>query len=239
MGLPLISIVIPVYNHAKALAESLRSLVRQTYRPLEIIIVNDGSTDGFLEQREVYTSILETAGLKTSIISQANQGASGARNRGLAEACGEFVICWDADTVAEPTMLEQLYQALLTHPEASFAYSPYYFGTKLIKSSAFDPVLLKKINYIDTTSLVRRDHMIAFDPTLKRFQDWDLWLSMVEKGRKGIFVPHPLFKKIVRGRKGYSAWFPSFFLKLPWKTARVRAYYAARDHLFKKHAIHS
>lgn len=233
----LISVVIPVFNHAAALSASLSTLARQTYRPLEAVIVDDGSTDDFAAHISEYRSILESAGINCAIISQQNQGAPTARNRGIAESTGEFVICWDADTIAEPDMIEKLHAALALHPAAAFSYSRFFFGFKRMMSAPFDPALLRKTNYIDTTSLVRRSDMVLFDPTLKRFQDWDIWLTLAEKGKSGVFVPEFLFKKIVRGRKGYSRWFPSFFLRLPWKTARVRAYLAARERIALKHHL--
>jgi glycosyltransferase involved in cell wall biosynthesis len=237
MPLPRISVIIPVFNHATALAKSLRTLAEQTYRPLEVVIVNDGSTDNFSAHEDEFRQILVGAEIAVRIITQKNQGAPAARNRGLVESTGSLVICWDADTLARATMLAELYKALKDHPEASFSYCQFRFGLKLIKSAPFNTELLRRQNYIDTTSLVRREHMVCFDESLKRFQDWDVWLTLAKQGRVGVYVPKPLFEKIVHGRKGYSAWFPSFFLKFPWKTAKVRRYLEARQVIFKKHGL--
>lgn len=237
MNPPLISVIIPVYNHAAALHQSLQTLCAQTYRPLEVIIINDGSTDDFEKHIPEYKRALDAAHLETTIINQVNQGAPTARNRGILASHGEYIICWDADTLARPSMLEQLYGALLHNPAVSFSYCSFDFGFKRIKSRPFNTEFLRRANYIDTTSLVRRTDMVLFDPSLKRFQDWDVWLTMAEKGKMGIFVQQVLFKKIIRGRKGYSAWFPAFFLRLPWKTARVQEYLAARERLSFKHHL--
>ncbi len=237
MEKPLISVIIPVFNHAAALQTSLKTLVQQTYRPFEVIIVNDGSTDGFEYYQSSYEQILSDAGILYHILNQKNNGAAAARNRGLANSAGEYIICWDADTIAQSIMLDRLYQNLIAHPDASFCYCQFYFGFKKIKSSSFDPVKLRQVNYIDTTTLVRRDHMVPFDATLKRFQDWDVWLTMIEQGRRGVFLEEPLFKKMVRGRKGYSSWFPSFLFKIPWKIDRVRKYELARDIVKRKHDL--
>lgn len=235
----IISIIIPVYNHAHCLERCFFSLSRQTYRPLEIIVVNDGSTDKF---HDVMNNVVKklntkhkTKNIRIKIIEQKNLGAPSARNRGFAESSGEYVIFWDADTIARPDMLEKMLFALESHPEASYVYSQYRFGWKKIKSRAFNADSLRKNNFIDTTSLIRRTDVLLFDESLKRFQDWDLWLTMSENGKIGILISEVLFSKIVTGRIGYSKWLPSFFYRLPWKTRAVREYEAARQVILRKH----
>lgn len=234
---PLISVIIPVYNHAKTIERSLISLAKQTYRPLEVIIVNDGSTDNFLEVMEEIKNRHPIDSLNGKVISQTNQGAGAARNRGFKESTGEFVIFWDADTVAHPGMLEKMITVLLVHDEASYVYSRYRFGWKLMKSQEFNLADLRKYNYIDTTSLIRRRDFCGFDKDLKRFQDWDLWLTMSEKGKTGIFLPESLFKKIVSGRVGYSSWQPSLVYKLPWKNKKTRDFDTAVSVIYTKHNL--
>jgi len=237
----LISIIIPVYNHAHTLLDCLSMVVGlETNFPkfqTEIIIVNDGSTDNF---QEVMDKVLKNDIYKSKIkkvINQENKGAPAARNRGFKEAQGEYVIFVDADTICWPHMLEQMYGALLSHPDASYVYSQFNFGWKKMKSQKFDVEDLKKNNYIDTTSLIRAKDFPGFDENLKRFQDWDLWLTMLEQGKIGIFVPQVLYKKIVKGRKGMSNWLPSLVYKLPWKNGIVKKYDAAKEIVMKKHHL--
>lgn len=236
---PLISVVIPVYNHAKRIENSLRSLHRQSYRPLEVIIVDDGSTDNLPEVIHKVQSSEWGKSLQIKFIQQENKGAGAARNLGLKDATGQLVIFWDADTVGKPKMLEMMFDILQHHPKASYAYSQFRFGWKKIRCGAFVPEKLKKANYIDTTSLIRREAVYPFDENLKRFQDWDLWLTLLEKNRTGIFIPEVLFKKEVAGRKGYSSWIPSFMFRLPFKTGKVRAYETAREIVLVKHRLKS
>src|SRR3989344_739187 len=161
---PLISVIIPVYNHAHTLKRSLEAIFNQTYRPLEVIVVNDGSTDNFAEV--IKDCLLLTdgdcigAGSVLSVISQPNSGAPVARNKGFASSKGEYVIFWDADTLAQPKMLEKMFAYLQKHPEAAYAYSQFKFGWKTIKSQPFDANTLKQINYIDVTSLIRRSALV-------------------------------------------------------------------------------
>ncbi len=238
---PLISVIIPVYNHAHTLKRTLESVFNQTYRPLEVIVVNDGSTDNFDEA--VKECLLLTdgdcigAGSVLSVISQPNSGAPVARNRGFAMSKGEYVIFWDADTLAHPQMLQKMFAYLQKHPEASYAYSQFKFGWKTIKSQQFDAEKLKQINYIDVTSLIRRADVTPFDESLKRFQDWDLWLTMLEQGKTGVFIPEVLYEKVVGSREGISTWLPKFVYQLPWKTKDVKKYDAAKEIIVKKHSL--
>lgn len=240
---PLISVIIPVYNHAHTLKASIEAVFRQTYRPLEIIVVNDGSTDNFNEVVDDCFAMIEKEcigqGSMLSIISQENSGAPAARNRGFAASKGEYVIFWDADTIAESTMVQKMFDALQKNPQAAYAYSQFKFGWKVMKSQPFDAEKLKQLNYIDATSLIRRSvlDVAPWDATLKRFQDWDLWLSLLEKNKTGIFIPEVLYTKIVKGRVGISSWLPSFMFKLPWKTAGVKRYEEARDVVLRKHKL--
>lgn len=238
---PLISVIIPVYNHAHTLKRTLESLFNQTYRPLEVIVVNDGSTDNFDEV--VKECLLLTdgdcigAGSVLSVISQPNSGAPVARNKGFAMSKGEHVIFWDADTLAHPQMLQKMFAYLQKHPDASYAYSQFKFGWKRIKSQHFDADKLKQVNYVDVTSLIRRADFPKFDESLRRFQDWDLWLTMLEQNKTGVFIPEVLYEKVVGSREGISTWLPSFMYQLPWKSKQVKKYDAAKEIILKKHHL--
>lgn len=124
-------------------------------------------------------------------------------------------------------------RALREHPEVSYVYSAFRFGWKTFRSFPFDPDRLRRMPYIHTTSLIRRVHFPEFDESLKRFQDWDLWLTMLAHGHVGIHIPEVLFT--VRSGGTMSRWFPSFALKLPWKPSWVRAYEDAAAIIRKKH----
>lgn len=218
----------------------LRSINQQTYRPLKIIIVNDGSTDNFLE---VIKNL--SLNLDFKVINQKNLGAAAARNRGFKESSGEYVIFWDADTVAKPEMLAKLASWLGENPNASYAYSQFRFGWKKFNCQPFNGDDLKRYNYIDTTSLIRREALInlptinsgPFDESLARFQDWDLWLTLLEQNKTGIFIAEVLNTKIVQGRKGISSWLPKLSYQLPWKSRRVKEYAKARKIILIKHHL--
>ncbi len=207
--MPKISVIIPTYQHGDTIEVCLLSLFAQTFKDFEIIVVNDGSTDNT-------TEVLEKHKNRVKVLNQENLGAPAARNRGFRESTGEFVIFCDADVKAKPEMLAKMLEALKRHPEASYAYSSFMWGRKKFGLHEFNGEALKKMNYITSTSLIRRAHFPGWDENLKKFQDWDLWLTMLEQGHIGVWVPEFLFT-IKPRRTGYSSWLPSFMYKIPWE----------------------
>ncbi|OGY91348.1 MAG: hypothetical protein A3H70_02660 [Candidatus Komeilibacteria bacterium RIFCSPLOWO2_02_FULL_48_11] len=207
---PKVSIIIPLYNHAQALAQCLQSIKNQTFQDYEIIIVNDGSTD--IKPMQLESTIKQFNNLTIRIIHQPNQGAPVARNRGFNESRGVYVLFCDADVVMRPDMLEKMSRVLDENPNVSYVYSSFKFGWKKFKLWEFDAEKLKQMPYIHTTSLIRREHFPGFDPTLKRMQDWDLWLTMLEQGHVGKLIPEILFAVKTGGTM--SKWLPSFLTKI-------------------------
>lgn len=229
----MISIIIPVYNQAEKLKSCLHSIIGQTYINYEIIVVNDGSTDNFTEIIGPYQKEL---GLKMEVINQENRGAAAARNRGARKAKGEFIIFCDADIIMlTHGMLRIMREALRANPQASYVYSSFKWGWKTFKSYPFSPELLKKRPYIHTTSLIKREHFPGFDENVKRLQDWDLWLSMLNKGYNGAWINRVLFK--VRSGGTMSSWLPSFsYTWLPF-LPKVKKYKAAVEIIRQKHRL--
>jgi glycosyltransferase involved in cell wall biosynthesis len=117
---PLVSVILPVYNGAEFLGSALESALSQTYRHLEIIAIDDGSTDGS-------PAVLDLYALRDSrirVLTQANGGVARARNRGIAEAHGNFIAPLDADDLWEPTKIDrQMQRMLAAGNETGFVYS--------------------------------------------------------------------------------------------------------------------
>ena len=233
-----ISVIIPTYQHAKTIGQCLNSVLIQTKKPNEIIVINDGSTDNTLE---VLKPFLE----KIILVNKENEGGNPnpTRNLGFEKSHGDLVIFCDADVVMRPDMLEKLYNILEAHPEASYAYSGFRFGWKAFSSFPFDVGRIKKLNFVHTSALIRREDFSGFYPQLKRFQDWDLWLTMLKNGHIGIFVDEELFYVIdASGRKNISKWRPSIFYRIPWQKIgwappSVRKYQEAKEIIVKKHKL--
>lgn len=232
----LISVIIPVYNHSEHLREALDSLNKQTYTNLEVIVVDDGSTLPIVEAD--FASIMQ---FPFSCVRQENAGAAAARNFGFALSQGEYVLFFDADVIASPEMLWKLLEALQKEPGASYAYSDHYHGAKRFSSREFDAEALKKNNYITTMSLIRRTDFVEWDESLKRFQDWDMWLTLLEAGKYGVYVSGFLWRAYPH-KGGMSDGLPSYAYKfpfryLPWFFGKVRAYDRAKRVVQEKHNL--
>ncbi|MCK4554003.1 glycosyltransferase family 2 protein [Candidatus Parcubacteria bacterium] len=228
----MISIIIPVYNQAKKLAQCLDSIAKQSYDNYEIIIVNDGSTDNIEEIIEKYKLIF---GVKLFIIKQRNQGSNPARNRGEQEAKGEYLLFCDADIIMQPEMLKIMLATVKNHLEASYAYSSFKYGAKTFELWPFSADKLKQMPYIHTTSLICKEHFPGFDENIKRLQDWDLWLTMLERKHTGIWIDQILFKVQTGGTM--SSWLPSFVYKLLPFLPSVKKYNKAVKIIKAKHKI--
>jgi len=127
MGKAKISIIIPVYNHGKELSKCLDSIFEQTFCDFEIIIVNDGSTDGveniineYIKRKRQQDLSASTIDIK--VINQENQGAPSARNRGFNEAKGDFLLFCDADIEFRKDALEKMIKVLEKSPTAAYVY---------------------------------------------------------------------------------------------------------------------
>ncbi|MEK7452169.1 MAG: glycosyltransferase family A protein [Patescibacteria group bacterium] len=232
-----ISIIIPTYQHANTLVSCLDAIFAQTRKSDEVIVVDDGSQDNTQEVLKPYLD-------RIRVIVQTNQGAPTARNNGFCLSTGSFVLFCDADVFMQPNMLQDLELALIEHPEAAYAYSSFTWGWKLFSSFPFgDGTRLKQMNFIHTSALIRREAFSGFDPTIRRFQDWDLWLTMFEQGQKGQFVDRVLFHVMEVNRlERMSTWIPSFIIRLPWrflgwKPKRVEKYDQAKQIILKKHGL--
>jgi len=231
----MISVIIPVYNQADKIGVCLDSLLGQTYRDLEIIIVDDGSTDGLDLILIDYEVKLQAAKVPYKIIVQANSGSNPARNRGLAEATGEYLLFSDADICWRLDALEKLYRALTTTPQASYCYSAFRLGWKKFHLWPFNAEKLRCQPYIHTSALVRRADFPGFDNEIKRLQDWDVWLTMLENGKIGLFYDDFLFT--VAGGGSISSWLPGCAYKLLPFLSKVKKYRQAEAIIRAKHHL--
>jgi len=180
--LPLVSIVMPTHDRATLIGEAITSVLEQTYENWELLVCDDGSTDGtsevvgrFLDPRIKYAEL-------------AWGGAARARNFGLSEATGEIIAYLDSDNLWHPRFLENMVAALDPGKGQYAAYCKFIdlvvnerkLKLKSFESRPFDYESLTTRNFIDLNSFVHRrslyDHLGGFDERLVRQQDWDLIL---------------------------------------------------------------
>lgn len=233
----MISIIIPVYNQADKLPLCLDSLLSQIYKEFEVIVVNDGSADNSLAVAEKYKNSFQSQGIRYKTISQTNQGAPSARNQGWREAKGEYLLFCDADAQLAPEALSEMLEALNQNKDISFVYANFQWGRKHFRLFPFNEEKLKKMPYIHTMSLIRSQDFPSkgWDESIKKFQDWDLWLTMTEKGHKGYWLDKTLFRIQTGGV--YSSWLPKIAYKLLPFLPKVKKYKKAMNTIKKKHKI--
>lgn len=228
-----VSIIIPIYNQASKIGDCLLSILNQTHSDWELIVVNDGSTDGIEEVMMEWENKLSSH--HYMFFSKHNEGSNPTRNFGATKAKGDFLLFCDADMVLNPDFLEKMIKTLEYNPSASFAYCSFYYGPKLFKLFPYDQDRLKKMPYIHTTSLIRREHFPGFDNSIFRLQDWDLWLTMLHQGHTGVWISEPLFNVKTNGH--ISTWLPKFAYKLLPFLPTVRKYNSSLAIIKKKHDL--
>ena len=180
---PLVSVIIPNYNHAKYVGDAIRSVLAQEYPHYEIIVVDDGSTD---DSRE----ILSTFGDRIQCIYKKNAGLSAARNTGINASRGSLIGVLDADDMYEPKYIGTLVSVLQENPDAQGVYCGYQFVNHMnellpqVESRPVEPNLLYEAlldgNFFVPESIFLRrtvyDEVGLFDETLRACEDWDVWL---------------------------------------------------------------
>ncbi len=193
--MPKVSVVIPCYNQGQYLDEAVDSVLAQTYRDFEIIIVNDGSTDEF-------TCRLLAAYRRpqTRIVATANQGLAAARNTGIGASLGEYILPLDADDRIGPDYLGKAVGVLEENPEIGIVYClGELFGarTGVISAPDFSVGKMLLSNLIFASALFRRDDWEkagGYNPNMRYgCEDWDFWLSLIELRRKVFRIPEVLF----------------------------------------------
>ncbi len=182
---PVVSVIIPCYNHGKFLGESIESVLKQSYTHHEIIVVNDGSKDDTREVANGYPSI--------RYIYQKNQGLSAARNTGISESTGHYLVFLDADDWLFPDALAVHVASMMENPELAFvsgahqkvnAKNELLEARKTLHLENYYQAMLRG-NYIEMHATVMYARwvfdMFRFDVLLKACEDYDLYLKIVRR----------------------------------------------------------
>ena len=190
---PLVSVIIPAYQVAQYIAATLDSVLAQTFKDYEIIVVNDGSPDtGELEK------VLAPYRRRIAYLRQENQGVSEARNTGIRAARGKYIALLDADDVWDPEHLTAQLAVLKADPSLDMVYADArIFGDapeagrtvmELCPSAGevtFERLVTRQCTVHLCVSVCRRETLLRaglFDPALPRAEDIDLWLRIAGQG---------------------------------------------------------
>ncbi len=197
--MPEISVIIPSYNSGKHLAETIASILAQTFMDIELIVVDDGSTDQT-------PALVRTYGAPVRLIEQTNAGVCAARNRGLKEASGRFICFMDHDDYWFPEKLQRQLEVFRVHPEAGVVYSSFIEWRAardglFPEPASFDltdsletidsefsgwiyHLLLLDCWMLTSTAIIRAEVLEkcgGFDEALPFSEDWDLWLRIAQQ----------------------------------------------------------
>ncbi|MBD2363320.1 glycosyltransferase [Anabaena minutissima FACHB-250] len=184
--MPKVSVIIPAYNAINYLPETIKCLFNQTFDDFEVIIVDDGSSDGTAE----WVSQIKDSRVK--LVSQQNQGSSGARNTGIKHSQCEFIAFMDADDFWQPTKLEKQIRVLESNPEIGLVYNwVAYINEKseptgrIVKPDAegyiWDKFTARNLIECGSVPMIRSqcfEQVGVFDASIDAAPDWDMWLRI-------------------------------------------------------------
>jgi glycosyltransferase involved in cell wall biosynthesis len=184
-----VSIIIPCYNMIQYVGEAIKSALAQSYRDFEVIVVNDGSTDGSLGEIENYP---------VKIVNKRNGGLASARNAGIGFSTGELILPLDADDKIDPHYLMKTVP-LMSDAVGVVSTDMQYFGTHTDRLRPTHTTLQQVVQYngMPVCSLIRKK---AFEQAggyksimTEGCEDWELWVSILKRGWKVAVVNEPLF----------------------------------------------
>ncbi|AFY50939.1 putative glycosyltransferase [Nostoc sp. PCC 7524] len=182
----LVSVIIPVFNGEKTIRKTLDSILSQTLKDLEIIVINDGSSDS---TEEIVKNISDE---RLQIFSYPNAGLPASRNRGVSHANSEFISFIDADDIWTQNKLESQLKSILASESAAVSYSWTDYideNGKIVKSGrrvtnvgdVYSKLLISNFLENGSNPLIRRSALATvggFDESLTAAEDWDMWLRL-------------------------------------------------------------
>lgn len=197
LGHATISVIIPCFNHGEFVREAVESVLATGRRDIELIVVDDGSTDARTEEE-----MGKLASVGVCVIHQKNEGLAGARNAAIAAARGEYIFPLDADDRLTAGWIESALKILDSDPAVGVIYGDAQcFGKQkdLWRVGRFDANLLLDRNFIHCSALYRRciwEEVGGYDGgmPMQGFEDWDFWLCAFERGWKFHYLPEVFFE---------------------------------------------
>lgn len=187
------SVIIPCYNQGQYLAQAIESVLDQTLKPKEIIVIDDGSTDNSADVARSY----KNQGVR--LIQQVNKGLSSARNTGIMNATGEYIFPLDADDMMAENCLERVADVIAQTGADIVAPSFKEFGiSNALVILSPNPTLqdFQKGNMIGYFSAIRRSALLevgGYSPRMTYgYEDYHLWINLLSRGKKLVTIPEVL-----------------------------------------------
>ena len=199
---PRVSVVIPCFNHGEFLMDAVRSVTDLNRSDLELIVVDDGSTD---ERTRIALAALEAGG--QTVIRQDNRGLAAARNAGVCASAGEYILPLDADNRIRAAYIRRGISILDAGSRVGVVYGDAEFvglRSGRWEIGPFDSARLLSANYIDACAIYRRavwEQNGGYDGTMpvQGLEDWDFWIGAVAHGWEFAYVPEIVFEYRVAG----------------------------------------
>lgn len=178
---PVLSVIMPCYNQAQYIEEAIESVINQSYRNWELIIIDDGSTDNSFEIAEKYAS----GDQRIKCLSQPNGGPSKARNNGVKKSVGKYLMFFDSDDKLAPQYFDKGIDYMSSHPNCAVFYSRLKrFGKKndeltirftsyqdhLCSSSLFPTCIIHRTDF---------ERIGGFDEDMKGYEDWEMFIRLL------------------------------------------------------------
>lgn len=190
----LISVVVTCYNHENYIEQCLRSIFNQTYRNIELIVLDDGSTD---YSPEIIQEVLKESPFVTTFESHGNIGVVRTRNKGLNLLNGDYFLFVDSDDFLDETYVQELYECAINH-QADIVYCDLFNFEKnevYLKAQEFELHSLLVSNYISNCSLISKAILKGtyYDEKLsgKKLEDYDFFLNLIiNNGAKAVYQPN-------------------------------------------------
>ena len=207
LGTPRVSVILPCYNGARWISQAIESVLAQTYKDFELLVIDDGSTDN---SREIVSSYLHDR--RVRYIYQENRGFSGAINRGIKESKGDFIGFIGQDDLWLPHKLELQTKYLSKHRDVDLVHSSYFaidsegrvIGIRNVeipnvssKRGLIEELFLRNFIGFETVLVKKRclDEAGLFDERMVGFSDHDMWLRIAGKFNIQGYIGKPLVKK--------------------------------------------
>ena len=203
-----VSVIIPCHNSSKYIAQTVESVQAQTLPDIEIVFIDDGSQDNTVEAIRQIIARADNVAMK--LICQKNAGVAAARNRGIAEARGHYILPLDADDLIESGMLEECFARLEGDLESAIAYTDRSdFGdiNRDVDAGVFELERLKYFNQLTYCSLYRKSlwtTLGGYRVNVSGFDDWDFWIAAASRGYRAVHIAQPLVKH--RRRRDSTLW---------------------------------